>query len=131
MLVYTFCLELLFPMPALSSQSCSLLHVYHVDRRTKAITFSRPTPLFRSSFSLPYSPSKTKESALTNSHTHKKPCHESSEIDNRVPRVFVVIWVGASSTYPVRQRCDNVGSDDQEGQVLVEERAREDYEENA
>ncbi len=65
-----------------------------------------------------------------NTHNNQKASAESTEINDGIAWALdEIIGVGASSADPVGKRGEDVGCDDEEGQVLVEAGAGEDYEE--
>jgi hypothetical protein len=72
------------------------------------------------------------QAQLTNTHDHEKPRQKSSKINHtRARALHKVIWVRCATAYPVRQRCEDVGADDEESEVVFEKRGGEDDEEEA
>ena len=73
-----------------------------------------------------------KRMAHTNTHYNQKSCTESPEIHHSTPSTFhKIIRVRTSSTYPVRQRCEDVCGYDKQSQVAVEEGRGQDDEEES
>ena len=59
----------------------------------------------------------------TDAHDHEETCQESSKVNNPTStRFHEVVMVSGLATYPVRQWCDNVGSDDKKRQVVLPQR---------
>jgi hypothetical protein len=69
----------------------------------------------------------------TNTHNHQKAGHEPPQLHHTAPTptVHEVIPIAGLATYPVRYWCDAVCGDHEQGEVIVEEGAAEDYEEEA
>jgi hypothetical protein len=68
----------------------------------------------------------------TNTHHNQETSAESPEIHNGIATALhEVIGVRASSADPVRQRGKDVGCNDQERKVLLEQGTGENYEEKA
>jgi hypothetical protein len=73
-----------------------------------------------------------KKAGHTNTHQNQKPRTEPSKVHNGIiPTLDKIIRVCASSTDPVWKRGEDVGYDDEEGEVFFEEGAGEDYEEES
>lgn len=69
---------------------------------------------------------------LTNPHDYQEPRHEPPQLDYPVgPAVHKVILVLGLAADPVRDGRDDVGGDDQEGEVVFEQGGGEDDEEEA
>ena len=79
----------------------------------------------------PFSTSQKTEQH-TKPHNNQKPRTEPPKIYHCIPTRFdEIIRVSASATDPIWQRREDVGCDDQEGEVLFKEGAGEDYEKEA
>lgn len=68
----------------------------------------------------------------TNSHNHQESRHEPSQLHNAAAAtVHEIILRLRLSAEPIGHRCDYVGCDDEEGEVVLEEGGGEDDEEEA
>lgn len=69
---------------------------------------------------------------LTNSHDDHKPRQESPQLDNAAAStVHKVIAIAGFAAQPVGDRGEDVGRDNEEGEVVLEEGAGEDNEKEA
>ena len=117
-------------MPEKDRQSCnpSLVHlliIYQTLYKLSACAILR-FPSFTTPSERSFAPE------LTNAHDHKEARQEPPKVHHPAPRALhEVIGVGCAPADVVRKRCDYVGCDDQQREVLIKEGGAEDYEEKA
>lgn len=74
----------------------------------------------------------TRAGSLTNSHNDKEPRQEPPKVYYSTSRTLhEVIWIRCAPADPVRQGCDYIGCDDEQGKIVLEEGGAQDYEEEA
>lgn len=68
----------------------------------------------------------------TDSHHNKEPGEKPPEINHpRARTLHEIIGIGGAAAYPIWQRCDHIGRNDEEGLVALKQRRRKDDEKEA